>query len=1201
MARYGNWGWQKTAKRKIPAGSGIRGGTKYGQTWWGKQWLEAFNNISDSNRLPRGRTYANNGSVRSIEIAGQVVKAEVWGTSSYAIKINVGKFNDAEIKTIVSGIQTQPLVLAQLLNGELPEAILKLCQKEGIELFPSNWRSFDAHCSCPDYAKPCKHLAAIVYLLANEIDKNPFLLFTLHGFDLLKALEKSSSKQQLASETTQILSVDSLWQAMDQNYQDDFVFVPQILETLDFSVIPPCRENLLKILSPNPVFYPAKDFKDILDRALNRFARTASAEYEASSQIDWKEYYYARSEVVEFRVNQRGKVQYFTVLDGEDEELFATDKPAEWQAWVAGIPAGKLAQLPADTRALGLASRLAKVLVQQGAIVPQLVETEHQAYFIRWLPAMVNEKVAEVVTQFAELLPRYVVLVEQADGTLLLPTDGERPLVLLSIFIQEIINNTLVPGRNNLALQQQVEALFFNAEVLVFKNFADQAVPLAISQWLHRYFMGSKDLVPILAVVELPDASIGIDLAIQNKAKPRTLPTPLAKAFQSKEFAPHLMGILRDLAAITEFFPDLQTYVNQQGQAPLRYTLPAFGHLLTSTLPTLRLIGLSIILPKSMAKLLRPSLSVRLESTGKALGNSAVSVAEILKYNWQIAIGEHDLTPAEFLALLKESEGLVKFKDEYVFIDQTDANKLVARLNQAPTLSGVELLQAALTETYAGSRITLSKEVREQIEALKSVDLLPLPANLKATLRPYQQRGFAWLCKNAQLGFGSILADDMGLGKTLQVITTLLHFKESGSLHPEQPALVVLPTTLLGNWDREIKKFAPTLTTAIYHGPSRALAETASADIVLTSYGVARTDTKLLEKLPWSVLVIDEAQNIKNPGASQSKAIKKIPAQIRIALSGTPVENRLSEYWSIFDFTNPNYLGTLQHFKTTFANPIEGERNQPALQRFQKVTQPFVLRRMKTDRSIISDLPLKMEQNHYCNLAAEQASLYQSVVDKTLQKIAKADGKNRKGMVLSLIMALKQICNHPAQYLKRKSADATDSGKAAAILNLLEQALENDEKTLVFTQFHEMGELLLPMINERFGFQPDFLHGGSARGERDKMVDNFQTKSSHQILLLSLKAGGTGLNLTAASQVMHYDLWWNPAVEAQANDRAYRIGQKKRVQVHRLITEGTFEEKIDAMIQEKKALANLTVASGEGWIGDLNDQELRSIFSLKGA
>jgi SNF2 family DNA or RNA helicase len=503
-----------------------------------------------------------------------------------------------------------------------------------------------------------------------------------------------------------------------------------------------------------------------------------------------------------------------------------------------------------------------------------------------------------------------------------------------------------------------------------------------------------------------------------------------------------------------------------------------------------------------------------------------------------------------------------------------------------------------MSEEYEGSPVEMTPELREQIRLLNEIKILPPPEGLQAQLRPYQQRGFSWLYKNLQLGFGSILADDMGLGKTLQVITLLQQLKNEGDLSPQNRVLIVAPTTLLSNWERELAKFAPQLRRGIFHGAKRELKELAETEIIITTYGTTRTDKATLSKEKWLCLVIDEAQNIKNASAEQSKSVKSIPARSYLALSGTPVENRLSEYWSIFDFSNKGYLGSGKQFKNDYAIPIEADRDQKVLQRFHKVTAPFVMRRLKTDKSIISDLPDKLEINQYCQLTPQQAALYESMVEKSMRDIEANEGKARNALVLTLILALKQICNHPTQYLKKGKADAELSGKCPLLLDLVSQAFDNDEKVLIFTQFREMGDLLVKILEAAFDMTVPYLHGGTTRPNRDKMVEDFQQKRSSRLMILSLKAAGTGLNLTAASQVIHFDLWWNPAVEAQATDRAFRIGQTKNVVAHRFITTATFEERIDAMIQEKKALANLTVANGEQWIGDLSNQELRTLFAL---
>ncbi len=383
----------------------------------------------------------------------------------------------------------------------------------------------------------------------------------------------------------------------------------------------------------------------------------------------------------------------------------------------------------------------------------------------------------------------------------------------------------------------------------------------------------------------------------------------------------------------------------------------------------------------------------------------------------------------------------------------------------------------------------------------------------------------------------------------------------------------------------------------IYHGQNRELAS--DYDIVITSYGLARLDKKEFNKIRWFLLVIDEAQNIKNPTTEQTKAIKSLSAQHKIAMSGTPVENRLLEYWSIFDFTNKHYLGTPKQFKDLFASPIEKERDKDCLERFKKITSPFILRRLKSDKSIIQDLPDKIENNRYCSLTAEQAALYQEMVDLSLKKIETSEGIERKGLILKLINALKQICNHPSQFGKKKKARIEQSGKMEMLEEILIEIENVAEKSLIFTQYVEMGDIMAQLLEEKFQNPIPFLHGGLSRKARDEMVHQFQNSASVRILIVSLKAGGTGLNLTAANHVIHYDLWWNPAVEAQATDRAYRISQEKNVMVHRFLTTGTFEERIDEMIQGKKELANLTVGSGENWITEMSTEQLRDLLALR--
>jgi SNF2 family DNA or RNA helicase len=477
------------------------------------------------------------------------------------------------------------------------------------------------------------------------------------------------------------------------------------------------------------------------------------------------------------------------------------------------------------------------------------------------------------------------------------------------------------------------------------------------------------------------------------------------------------------------------------------------------------------------------------------------------------------------------------------------------------------------------------------------------PAGFQGQLRPYQARGVGWLAFLERWGLGACLADDMGLGKTVELIAFLLHLKEEGVL--EQPTLLVCPTSVLGNWEREVKKFGPSLKILVHHGDKRAKGKEFNQaikgkDLVITSYALAFRDAKTLEAIAWQGVVLDEAQNIKNPEAKQSQAIRKFPASFRISLTGTPVENRLSELWSILDFLNPGYLGTRQFFQRRFAMPIEKYGDRDSLQTLRSLVQPFILRRLKTDREIIQDLPEKQEMNVFCGLSTEQATLYQKIVDESLAEIESAEGIQRRGMILTLLLRLKQLCNHPAQFLKEKAlGNSHRSGKLQRLEEMLEEAISEGDRALIFTQFAEWGKLLQPYLEKHLGWQTLFLYGGTRKQQREEMIDRFQNDpQGPRIFILSLKAGGTGLNLTRANHVFHFDRWWNPAVENQATDRVFRIGQTRNVQVHKFVCTGTLEEKINDTLESKKQLAEQTVDAGEQWLTELDTEQLRSLLLL---
>ncbi len=626
----------------------------------------------------------------------------------------------------------------------------------------------------------------------------------------------------------------------------------------------------------------------------------------------------------------------------------------------------------------------------------------------------------------------------------------------------------------------------------------------------------------------------------------------------------------------------------------------AVGEILTEGSQICSLLGVSIIVPRALKELAVPRLSIAAQTReGKEERRSFLNLEKMLEFSWQVSLGDKTISREEFIELARSAEGVVKFRDQYLMLDPDEVKKIMDKLNTPlPELSSAEALQASITGEIEGMQFQTDKRLQNLLLELTEEKDVEAPVSLRADLRPYQLRGLAWLYHNTVKGLGSCLADDMGLGKTVQVLALILKCKEEEQL--ENPVLVICPTTLLGNWVKECEKFAPSLQVAVYHGSDRRL-PTKSIDVVMTSYGVLRRDREKFKRKKWDLLVIDEAQNIKNPGTNQTKAVKSLKAKSRIAMSGTPVENRLLELWSIFDFINPGYLGKHQDFIKKMAMPIEKYRDREKIKKLKKATAPFLLRRTKSDKKVIKDLPQKAVKNEYCYLSKEQAAIYQQVTDTMMQEIEQGEGIARKGLVFKLMTALKQICNHPVHYTKKGSPRKEHSGKAEKTLFLLENIIARGEKALLFTQYREMGEVLVKLIQEELDTEPLFFHGSLSRKKREQIVETFQTNSkTSPVMIVSLKAGGSGLNLTAANNVIHYDLWWNPAVEDQATDRTYRIGQDRDVQVYRLISLGTFEEKIDEMITAKKELAELTVTAGETRLSEFSNEELRSLFTLDG-
>jgi superfamily II DNA or RNA helicase len=664
-------------------------------------------------------------------------------------------------------------------------------------------------------------------------------------------------------------------------------------------------------------------------------------------------------------------------------------------------------------------------------------------------------------------------------------------------------------------------------------------------------------------------------------------------------------------------WPPLRRLLDDAAPDQLRLTDDEAFDLLGDATDALRVAGVDVHWPRDLVKALTATAEVGQRTAPGSTAAGLLDTEALLDFRWQVSLGGEPLTEAEMDALAESRRPLVRLRDQWVVADP----KLVARAKRRrmEPLTPMEALSAALTGEAErsemgvppaggwgrdGDRVPCAAvgalgDLVARIRDPESRTPVPQPAALKATLREYQKRGLAWLSEMCALGLGGCLADDMGLGKTITLLA--LHLHRQSDPATAGPTLVVCPASLLGNWQREAARFAPLTPVRRYHGDDRYLGDLAGDEIVLVTYGVLRRDREVLAETAWSLVAADEAQHVKNPYAVTARELRALPARARVALTGTPVENNLSELWALLDWTTPGLLGSLTAFRDRHARAIEAGEDPEAAERLSRLVRPFLLRRKKSDPGIAPELPPKTETDHVVPLTAEQTSLYEAQVRETMAKIAESEGIARRGLVLKLLTALKQICNHPAQYLKEHSLRQSTplrgrSGKLDLLDELLDTITAEGESVLVFTQYKQMAALLEKHLAER-GVPALFLHGGTPVARREEMVDRFQ-RGEVPVFLLSLKAAGTGLNLTRATHVVHYDRWWNPAVEDQATDRAYRIGQDKPVQVHKLLAEGTVEDKVAKLLEAKRALADAVVGSGEAALTELSDADLAELVAL---
>lgn len=724
--------------------------------------------------------------------------------------------------------------------------------------------------------------------------------------------------------------------------------------------------------------------------------------------------------------------------------------------------------------------------------------------------------------------------------------------------------------------------------------------PIKEEDWTIEYLLQAKD-----------------DLSLMLPAKMIFEESVDTITYLNKKFNNPQERLLEDLAVASKVFIPIERSLYDAVPIECKLSMEEAYSFLRESAYFLKEKGFGIIAPAWWKK---PSkLSVKLKdknhvTNSNLAAKSTFNMDTILEYDWKLALDGNEISEKEFERISSLKVPFINLRGQWVQVDM-DQIKTLSKMKLNKGLNGKiqvgELLRLNLSEEEIIPGVSVDNidnqeavgHFFEKLFNLNNIEEVNIPLGFRGTLREYQKRGFSWLTFLRNHGIGACLADDMGLGKTVQSICLLLYEREKGLT--DKPTLIICPTSVVGNWEKEIEKFAPNLKHAIHHGNSRWSYENFSEEIhknevVITTYALIVRDKELFQKEEWAGIILDEAQNIKNSSSKQTQYIKALKAEYKVALTGTPVENRLSDLWSIMDFLNKGYLYNWSTFRSEFAVPIERDGDPKKSSKLRKIISPFVLRRLKTDASIIKDLPDKIETKEYAPLTKEQATLYQAVVKDCLNKIDSSEGIQRRGLIIASLTKFKQICNHPVQFLKDNGDIEGRSGKLERLLEMLEVVIEEGDRSLVFTQFAEMGHILKAELEKKLGVRTLFLHGGTSRKKREELINIFQDDSKEpMVFILSLKAGGLGLNLTKANHVFHFDRWWNPAVENQATDRAFRIGQLKNVHVHKFICMGTLEEKIDEMLERKQALAESIVSTNENWISEMTNEELKELFILE--
>ncbi len=1147
----------------------------------------------------------NENQLISFEIEPEVLKlGYIFNGVTKKTELEFELLNDKECDFIENAFYKNPLLREDFVNLKLDYNFYEFLSVNGINVIPKSSKDIKFPKNMSWDEKEFLYNAII-----NLFKDNPVLGLDLKGFDF------DAMKNILIT------------QMVENRMADCLLLNPEKIEIQEHSVSPEYYrlrklypDEIFENFAENPPHFDKRDFKshvmELYDLIRDEFDSVFGIDNAFFARncdfyyfLDEKENYFFVSPTISFEIYLKSKgsmykpkkvVKDVTVIENGK---FVTKKLVglvlakeivydyflNFQALIESD------EITHSTRFWNYLTVFAKDIIKALQIRPELVFVDTNYFRMDYTVDFQNPKLKANLNGIINFASENYA--QSPDGKMLASKDFIKNILkdLINYMVYKILNLRV----SKLKPDPQINVFYMNSIFKTMKN--GKNIALSLLEWLRAFNRPSNPVKLELAFSQLDNFEYTMEIYFYAENEKHAL----SEVFDEKYSKEYLDRVYAQIRSASEIVKELKGIFCSFGYAKPQISAISIIKDISKAIPILNDYSIDVVLPPELENVLTPTLTIKsVLKEGKDeefIQNfddaaSRYNLQDIMNFSYEISIGDEKISKEEFLELTKNSNELILFKNKYVLLNKEKVNKILETLNKPIdiNLNRLELIHSVFSGKVDDFELDFDEKIKESIKSKLNITEVEPPQEVKEVLRPYQLYGYKWLYSNIIKGFGCCIADDMGLGKTLQLISLILKLKEDNKL--KKPALVVCPTTLVGNWLKECEKFAPSLNVTIYHGLNRKL--NLKSDVIITTYGHLRADLEIFKTKEWGMLVVDEAQNIKNPSTAQSKAIKAIVTPFKVAMTGTPIENRLIELWSIFDFINKGYLGTSSEFQNKYVFNIEKMKQAQSAQKLQFVTSPFILRRLKTDKNIINDLPEKIVFDEYCYLTKEQAALYETTLNEHMKNISDASGINRRGLILKLITSLKQICNHPANYIKNQDFSYSLSGKTKKIFAITNQILENNEKVLIFTQYKEMGDILTKILRQEIHENTLFFHGSLNRQERERLIDQFQNDDETKVMVLSLKAGGTGLNLTSATNVIHFDLWWNPAVEAQATDRTYRIGQDKNVTVHRLVTLGTFEEKIDEILKSKQQLVDMSLYTGETMLSEMSDEQLLELFKL---